>query len=309
VNRNLLTGLLVLLIQCGLVAIVYWPQIDTRALTVKQPMAPFEPANIDRISIGDEYDNETLLRRSGDRWILPELENLPADTDKINHLLDSIVSSDTTWPTADSTAARQRFQVASYHYQRRLELQAGDQTPSIVYLGTSPGFGKVHARNDTQDAIYSIALNTFDAPGNSGGWLDPKLLQIRTPLGITADSYSLQREGSNWISGIGRTPDERELLALLTTLRSMRVDGVADQDSQRELAGAEPELVLRVESLTGEVTLELFRHNDKHFIHSSEYPLFFTLSAYDFDRLTSIDFRLISGEQDSIPKAGTDPQP
>jgi hypothetical protein len=37
--------------------------------------------------------------------------------------------------------------------------------------------------------------------------------------------------------------------------------------------------------------------NDPYFIHSSEYPLFFKLNAYDFDRLTGIDFRLISGEE------------
>jgi Domain of unknown function (DUF4340) len=307
VNRNLVTGLLILLIQCGLVAIVYWPQTASLETATKGSIAPYDRNIIDQITIGDEYDNETLLRRTGDHWILPDLERLPADTDRVNALLDSITASNNAWPTASSAAARQRFQVASYHYQRRLQLQAGDKILGIIYLGTSPGFGKVHARNDAQDDIYSIKFNTFDAPGNSGSWLDHRLLQIRTPVGITADSYSLLREGNDWISGIGRTPDERELQALLSALRSLQVDGVASQDSQRDLAQVEPDLVLEVQSLAGQVTLELFRQDNKYFIHSSEYPLFFTLSAYDFDRLTSIDFRLISGEKTSKPNIHATP--
>jgi hypothetical protein len=39
---------------------------------------------------------------------------------------------------------------------------------------------------------------------------------------------------------------------------------------------------------------------NEHFIYSSEYPIFFTLSAYDFDRLTGVDPRLISGEKGGI---------
>ena len=45
------------------------------------------------------------------------------------------------------------------------------------------------------------------------------------------------------------------------------------------------------------MSLELLTLNDNYFIHSSEFPLFFKLSAYDFDRLMGIDFRLISGEE------------
>jgi hypothetical protein len=86
------------------------------------------------------------------------------------------------------------------------------------------------------------------------------------------------------------------LEALLAALRSLQVDGVAAEDVQRELSAAEADLVLQVRSLAGTTTLEFFTVQDEHFVSSSEHTLFFKLSAYDFDRLTSIDFRLISGE-------------
>jgi hypothetical protein len=60
------------------------------------------------------------------------------------------------------------------------------------------------------------------------------------------------------------------------------------------------DLVMKIQSPTGNVTLELISVTNEHFIYSSEYPIFFTLSAYDFDRLTGVDPRLISGEKGGI---------
>jgi hypothetical protein len=280
-----------------MVTAVYWPQehdLDAHAL---QPLAPFPRDDVDEIYVGDAYDNETVLRRNGERWFLPELANLPADSQMVAKLLHALGANAGDWPVANSIAARQRFQVADYHYQRRISLLRENNLLGTFLFGTSPGFRKVHVRNEAQDAIYSVEFNTFDAPGHSGAWLDRKLLQVRTPLRITADSYSLYREGNEWRSGLGLRPEERELEALLSALRSIQVDGIANGDEQRDLAAAEADLVLEVEGLAGTVTLELFSIGDKHFIHGSEYPLFFTLGEYDYERLTTIDLRRISGEQ------------
>lgn len=294
-NRAVTSLLLVLIIQCGLVATVYWPN-TTEDPSAMQPMLPVERASISEILVGDEFDNETTLLKVGERWSLPELENLPADTDMVERLLDAITADRDSWPVADSVAARQRFRVASYHYRRRISLLQDKDLLATLYLGTSPGYRKIYARNEAQSAIYSIVFSAHDAPGNSGAWLDRKLLQIRAPLSITADTYSLRREGESWRSGLGNVPDERELQALLSTLRSLQIDGLASEDAQRDLASAEADLVLNISSLAGDVTLELFHQGGKYFIHSNEYPLFFKLGAYDYDRLLSIDFSLISGE-------------
>ncbi len=295
-NRTIASLLLILVIQCGLILTVSWPGADSSQAPL-EPMAPFERDRVNEIYVGDEFDNETVLLKVGERWILPELEGLPASSTMVDKLLAAIITSRSSWPTVDSIAARQRFRVAGYHHRRRISLLEEHDVLGTFFLGTSPGFRRIYARNEAQNAIYSIQFSAHDAPGNSGAWLDSKLLQTRTPLRITADSYSLQREGDNWLSGIGRTPDVRELQALLAALRSLQIDGLAPENDQRDLAEAEADLVLRVESLAGDVTLELFLKDEKYFIHSSEYPLFFALSAYDYDRLATIDFQLISGEK------------
>lgn len=296
-NRNIAGLTAVLLLQCALIATVYWPRTAETMQTQTAPMAPFKRDLVDEIYIGDEYDNETVLLKVGDHWLLPELADLPADNTMVDRLLTALTGGDTGWPIAESIAARQRFQVASYYYQRRIKLLHDYQMLGTFFLGSSPGFRKIHARNDEQSGIYSIGFNAFDAPGVNDAWLDRKLLQIRTPVAITADGYSLHRQGNEWLSGIGQAPDERELQALLSALRSLQIEGVANEDSQRDLAEVEAELILAVQSLAGDITLELFDLDANYFIHSSEYPLFFKLSAYDYDRLTNIDVSRISGEQ------------
>tara|TARA_R110002124_G_scaffold32999_10_gene110033 strand:+ start:3768 stop:4667 length:900 start_codon:yes stop_codon:yes gene_type:complete len=288
--------MVVLVIQCAIVATVFWPQQSSPERDAKQVFAPFPTSAIDELHIGDQFDNEVVLVRSGKQWLLPELENLPAEATKIDALLQHLTSQPESWPVADSPAARQRFQVADYYYQKRLQLYSGGQHLATIYFGTSPGFRKVHARNDEQDAIYSIAFDAVEVPAVSNAWLDTQLLQIRAPVRIDSDLYNLSFEDGRWLSATGGRPDQKELDRLIDTLRNLQVQGTAGEDLQRELSAAEADLVLRVQGLAGDVTLTLVAQNDRHFIHSSEFPLFFECSAFDYDRLTGIDAGLISGE-------------
>ncbi|MCB1704218.1 MAG: DUF4340 domain-containing protein [Halioglobus sp.] len=288
--------IVVLVIQCAIVATVFWPQPASRQQDARQAFAAFPIDAIDELHIGDEFDNEVVLVRSGEQWLLPDLEDLPADASRVDALLKSLTTQSGSWPVADSPAARQRFQVADYYYQKRLSLLSGGQPLGTIYFGTSPGFRKVHARNDRQDAIYSIAFDTVAFPAVSGAWLDRNLLQIRAPLQIDSDLYNLRFENGNWLLATGGQPDEQALATLITTLKNLQVDGIASEDLQRELSAAEADLVLTVQGLAGEVTLKFVTLKDRHFIHSSEFPLFFECSTSDYARLVGIDAGLISGD-------------
>lgn len=85
----------------------------------------------------------------------------------------------------------------------------------------------------------------------------------------------------------------KELETLVAALRSLQVEGVAEE-LQRDLAEKEADLVLKVQSLAGETQLELVTLKGEHFNSQQRIPLFFKLSALDFDRLTGT--RRVSGE-------------
>lgn len=290
-------GLLLLLVLQGVLTFSLF-QPDTPGNAAESPtrMLDFAAMSANQIRISDGMDNEVVLQHDGKAWLLPELNNMPAAGERVAALLAAL-DSNGLWPVADSPAARQRFQVADYLYQRRLELLADGALQATVYLGTSPGFRKVYARNALQGAIYSIPFSNYAAPVTSGAWLDSGLLRVRSPLRIVSDGYSLNYTDGQWLAGTGATPDPRELQALLDALRNLQINGVADEDEQRELSAAEADWVISVDALAGSATLSLFERAGKHYIHSSVHPHIFTLSAYDYARLTDIDLRLISGGQ------------
>jgi len=168
---------------------------------------------------------------------------------------------------------------------------AGGFTPGDIQLVTS-GANVTITGSLQLDASLDIVTAILGTDGDvSIGDIDGA-----QPLRIDADLYNLYLENGVWRSATGGTPDEKELEALISALKTLQVDGVADEDLQRDLAETEADLALKVQSLAGEVQLELITLNDAHFIHSSEFALFFKLSALDYDRLMGIDAGRVSGE-------------
>jgi hypothetical protein len=289
-----------LALQCALIALVYWPDPHEGSERAGATLLDFDPDLVDEIYISDGAQNETVLLRAGEHWILPELESLPADGARIAAMLRALHPPDTGLPVADTPASRQRFQVADYHYQRRVTLISDGELLGTIYLGTSPGFRRVHARADGSEVIYSISFSSFQAPADGEQWLDPTLLQVKAPISISSDLFDLRRKGEGWVSGWGAAPDEAELQALISTLGNLQVGGLAGEDAQRDLAVAEPDLVLNLESLGGETQLALFTLASRHYIYSARHRLFFRLGDWTYDRLMGIDpERLMSAAAES----------
>ena len=86
-KRVITTLLLVTLIQCALVAIVYWPQQMDTSQSVKPVWETLTAAAIDEIRIVDEQGQEQLLQKNGEHWQLPGQHTLPVDPERIEKLL------------------------------------------------------------------------------------------------------------------------------------------------------------------------------------------------------------------------------
>ena len=294
-NRAGVVMLLVLVAQLVWLGYLYNQERLAGGAGVSARLADTGPFHIDELHIDDSQDNRVRVLRRRGSWVLPALGDLPADGERIAMLLDQLTAEDPGWAVAHTLAARQRFRVADYHFRRRIHLLAQGEPVATVFLGTSPGFRKIHARNADDEAIYSINLNLFDLPVAPGRWLDTSLIELKAPLRIVADGYSLDRSSGEWRLGDGSSPDPRELAALLDALQSLRVSEPADTALTSSLGEREAVLILQVESLTGTDTLSLYRHRDKHLIHSARWQQYFLVSAYTFDTLTGIDAMLMSG--------------
>jgi hypothetical protein len=287
--------LLILVIQCAITAAVYWPQEHLAAENPGEALLSVAAETVTRISIADAQGAEVELLRTPAGWTLPELAGLSADSAQVDRLLKAITEVRHGFPVASSVPARQRFEVADYHYQRRIRLSTAEGEESTVFLGTAPAFQQVHARHANRDPIYSLPFSAFDAPANAGGWLDRTLLRVADPQRVRGNGFQLTREGNRWQSATGASPEPRELEALLLGLANLQVDGVADEDQRRQLSARQPAFSLATGDAEGERQLAFYTLEDKQFVRDTRYDLFFTLSAYDFDRLRTLDVDRLNG--------------
>jgi hypothetical protein len=298
VNRINSALLLVLLIQLFLATVVYWPQQPEPASNPGKPLLAVDQAAVGGIQLADAEGNEAFLQYVDGRWQLPARQNLPADGALVERLLQVLTVAEQGYPVATSIAARQRFEVASYRFQRSVTLlgQEGARL-GTVFFGTAPVFRRVHARSETEDAIYSIAFNSFDAPAQDAGWLDRRLLQVSQPLGIRGPGFALTRlDSGTWAAADGAVPESRELEALLSSLANLQVDGIAGEDQQRSLAQAAPAFSISASTATGDRELIFYLLDEQRFVRDPRHEPFFTISAYDFDRLNTLDSARLNGE-------------
>jgi hypothetical protein len=286
----------VLLLQLGILATLYWPAPEQGVQPGSEALLPATLSQLDEWQISDNEGRSVALLRAAGGWVLPDLGGLPADSDKVNTALAQLGAIRSEWPIATSEAAQQRFAVAPYLFERKLTWIREGKSLATLYLGTAPGFRRVHARNAEQAAVYSITFNAFDVPANPNDWLDKTLLQVSDPLQVAGPGYRLQRQGDSWSGAAGEAADERELEALLNALAYLQVDGVAGQEQANTLDITQPQLALSIGTEAGEQQLSLYSAGDKHFARSSRYPgQAFSISAYDFDRFSTVDAeRLLS---------------
>ena len=102
-----------------------------------------------------------------------------------------------------SESSRERFEVTRDSNQRHIQLFGAEETIGELFLGTSPGYRRVHARAGGADEVYSIDFSTFEVPVGKDDWLDKDLLR---PLGEVTEvvrdgAWSLSRGEEGWLLG------------------------------------------------------------------------------------------------------------
>ena len=190
-------------------------------------LLPFQPAEAARFSIATA-DEEVVLVRDDEGWQLDG--GLPADDGKVGEVLEKLAKATAAWPVATSAATAERFEVTEENFQRRLVIEGEDGETARLYLGTSPGYRRVHARAEGADEVYSIDFSNYEAPTDSGQWLDKTLLRPQGELVALRrdDGWSLERgeDAGEWLVD-GTAADQDAADGLVGRFEDLSVLGVA----------------------------------------------------------------------------------
>lgn len=273
---------LLLLIQVLLVVGVYAYQQNSRATPTAVPLLPVSTNVIDRIEIADATTS-VHLNKQANRWQLTQ-SSLPVDNEKITALLEKLNGLRLTWPVANTASSHERFEVGEQKFQRKLRLYEGDKLQAEFYLGSSPGFKKVHLRRAGDNQVYSVALSTMDATTSGDDWLNKQLLTTTNPVNIKGRDYELQKQGENWqlVGETGVSLNTEKVTALVKALASLQVQSVV-----HDAPKGEP-ITLAVKSAEGNWQYDFIKTDAGHVVKRSDREQYFSLSQYEYERIAQV---------------------
>lgn len=294
-------GLLGALLGVQLVAIALFLFVEADAGGDRQAtLLAFAPPAVEELRLGAPELDEPLVIRSGDAgWVLPS--GLPADGAKVEQVIEQLAGLRAAWPVATSASARERFEVTGDNHQRHVQLVAGGAAVAELYLGTSPGYQRVHARRADDDAVFSVELSNYQLPTEADEWLDKTLLQARGDIvSVTrAGAWRLHRDGEDGAWQVDDAPADPEAAAeLVRRLRELRVTGTAAAPAE----GAEPVAEFLIGDAEGEYAVRVYSAEDGNaytLASTRRDAAYFGLAAYSADRLLVDRAALLPGSSDS----------
>ena len=169
---------ILLIVQVLLVIGLLAYQQNSRVQVNAQPLLSVGIADIDRMVIQDA-SNKATLQKTGDQWQLPELQQLPVDKQKLDDILQKLDGTKLSWPVTTTASSHERFEVSDSKFQRHIELFQGDSKKAELWLGTSPGFKKIHLRRAGEEQVYAVELTSFEFASEAKDWLPLASLQDR----------------------------------------------------------------------------------------------------------------------------------
>lgn len=270
----------ILLAQLIVVALVWG--LQSRPADVPPVFLSFDVSSVDALTIADAESTVTVARFDGE-WQLPS--GLPADGGKVDGVLQKLSDAAAGWPVATSESAMERFEVVEGTHQRHVVIGAGDETLADVYLGTSPTFGKVHARHTAGGPVYAIAFSNYEAGARQSDWLDKTLLQpegdVQSVARVSADGeWTLTSMDTGWTTD-GVELDQGETDTYVDRLRRLNVLDLVDAELPLE-----PSARLTVVDEAGAHELALFAlPDDDYAATSSRFKGVFGISSYIAEQL------------------------
>lgn len=224
-------------VQVVLVALVWFGRSDGGA-NVSLRLVEFAPASVAKLTLADGTQNVELTKDAAGWQVQANGYVRTADAAQVNNMVNNLAELQVQWPVATTSDSAERFEVSAKKFQRRIGLQddSGAQL-ALLYTGTSPGLGKVHARSDAADEVYAVDLANYQLPMTLDDWLDKALLalpkdlkEITVQVGAedTKKTWQLRNDlAQGWLLD-GAKADQAAVLSYLGQLQKLRVIGLAE---------------------------------------------------------------------------------
>jgi hypothetical protein len=302
-----------LIVQLAVAVAVNISVEDYGAFEAKEKLLAWGDKQVDGLYIQDGENSVLISRRDGE-WVLPESGDFPAQEQAVKELLDKLAALEKGWPVATTSGAARRFRVHHDEFERKLTLKSGDEELASLYLGTSPGFRKVHVRPAGEDAVYAVGLNTWEANAAADDWIDDQVVVLdeKELTRVEMSDFSLQREGEALELtdlGEGEETDEEEAAKLVRALTGLRIQSVLGTEPRAEFKQNAPGIEVKVSRQKGDNLTYRFAKPEEgsHYVlKRSDLDHFFKVSEFSVKPIEeAAREKLVRKKDGSQPKKAT----
>jgi hypothetical protein len=303
-TQTILVGTLVVQLVLLLVVIAPWASDD--ASRSYRPLLPeLESFTPQRIEI-DDGEESLVLDRDGDAWRIEQAEGYPADTAKVDKLIEDLEEIEVRRPVVTGSRYHDALKVAADDNERRLRIWGPDEDEpeAELLIGTSPNYGVQHVRRADEDSVYEVrGLSPWDLTAEVGSWADRQLVEVEaadvsalTLVNPNGRIELMRNEQGQWMAaGIDEDVDTEKVDRFLGSIAGLRLSepagratdlaayGLEDPAARLELiAGSGPDDKETVTLLVGDVSDE---ESGKRYAIREGSGFVVVLSKWDADRL------------------------
>ena len=234
-----------------------------------------------------------MLERSDGQWRLPDLSGFSAEQASVVRLLERLSDLDKGWPVATTGSAARRFKVADTAFERKLTLSQGDETVAALFVGSSPGFRKVHVRVPGEEAIYAVEFSAFEVNAKPDDWIDKAVLSRRVEdiRRVDLPELSLSREQGKLVVAAldpGEETVEEEAKRLVDRIAGLRIRSVLGTEEKPEYRQDQPALRVSVALESGDEQQYVFSKPDEadyYVLKASHRDEYFKVDSWAVDPL------------------------
>lgn len=219
-NQVLVGLLLVQLAVIGLGLAFCGGEDDQRAARVLL-LEGVERDAVERIRIQDDQERSVVLARQGEGWVLPEQYGYPAEGDRVEKLLGTLLGLESSHIVSRSGEHRVELEVAADEFRRMVEIEAGD-VKQVLFVGGTGETGLTHVSRSGQPEVYAIdGMSPWDLPAGVRDWVRKTVLDIDKQ---EVASIGIQKGGKDFRLVQGATGEWRIEPAAAGPIDAAKVD-------------------------------------------------------------------------------------
>lgn len=287
-----------MVVQVALAVGANLTRTDYSAFKHMEKLLSFDAKMVDEILI-EQNDEQviTLMKKEG-RWRVSPMNNFQADQDKVEDFLEKLSELKKDWPVVTTSTAAGRFMVAANDFKRKIVLSKKGKIIETLFLGTSPSFRKIHARQKVEDSVYAVNFNDYEASAKPEEWIDKGVLkqQISEISRVQMPDFSLSRQDKNFtVEGIDTNTEEtvaEEAERLIHKIADLRIRTVLGLDAKPEYNQENIEFRYTLMMSSGDSKEYLFLKPDDadyYILKPSHWEEYFKVDDWVVDGIKEID--------------------